>query len=104
MAIADAARGQSGKLQARLRKLMGKTRAYRRLLFDADMNLKPEAREVLADLAEVAGIGRASPVLDHEYLVELEGRRRMFLHIMGRCNLPEAEARLLERDIERMEE
>lgn len=103
MAIAQAARGESVKLRHRARKLWGMSRAYRALFFDDKGQLRPEARTVLADLCEVAAIARAAAVLDHDYLAELEGRRRVVLHIFGRFNLPLAEMDRLERDIDQME-
>lgn len=105
MALAQQATGESRKLRHRLKSLFGLTRAYRKLLLDENGQLKPEARTVLADLVgpQNAAIGCAVPVLDHDYLCQLEGQRRIVLHIFGRLKVSEAEAAQLEFDLEKME-
>ena len=74
-------------------------RAYRETFFDDEGHLKPAAQLVIADLAETSGIGMAASGLEHEELACLEGRRRLFLHLLGRFKLNATEITNLERDI-----
>lgn len=106
LALQQQAQSESTKLRHRIRSLYGLTRAYRRLLLDENGRLKPDARTVLADLVgpEVAALGCAAPILDHEYLCQLEGQRRVVLRIFGKLSLDEGAAAQLEFDLDRMEE
>ena len=75
--------------------------AYRRLFFDDDDRLRADARMIIDDLIEKAGIGMASAGLEHEELACREGERRLFLHIMGRFAMRGAQLQQLIRDLER---
>ena len=99
MAAVLAAEDKSTKARREFRRIMGLNRAYRRVFFDDAGNLKPDAREVLEDLIEVSQLGRASRDLELGALSELEGRRKMVLHVFGRFRLPEGRLRELQRTI-----
>lgn len=104
LALKLAAEGTSEKALRKLRALLRLNRAYRRLFFDQAGQLKPEAREVLTDLVEQAGIGQAVRDLDPAVLAMFEGRRRMVLHIFGRFRLPQGRIDQLERDLQPTED
>jgi hypothetical protein len=56
-------------------------------LFFVDGRLRPSAQIVLDDLAEAAGVGMAAAGLEHEELCVLEGKRRLWLHVMARFQM-----------------
>lgn len=87
-AITQRARSRQAQIQDSLNDTIFLNRSYRKLFFDSNGNLKPEARAVLNDLVAESGIGLASPSLGHAELAAKEGRRRMVLHIFGRFRLP----------------
>lgn len=62
--------------------------AYRRLFLDAEGGVKPDAIDVIADIAALAQLGRVLPPYATEgELRAFEGRRSMALHILGRLDL-----------------
>lgn len=67
------------------------TEAYRAIFGDAEGNITAAGRIVIDDLAAVAGIGKAAAGLEHEELSVLEGKRRLWLHMMGRFQLSNAQ-------------
>lgn len=69
-------------------------------LFYCDGRLRPGAEVVLDDLAEAAGLGAASPLLDHAELVFLEGKRWLLLHLLSRFRLSPERAAALETELE----
>lgn len=101
--LTHAAQGKSAQLRRKVRLLFTRTRAYRTLFFDAEGRLRPEARTVIADIIDKADLHRASLDLDPQALAELEGRRRMAMHIFGRFNVPQSQLDALERDLSDME-
>lgn len=103
LAASQAAQQESGKIRARIRRLMGRYRAYRKLLIGEDGRLKPEAREVLADLIDVSDMDKVSRSLDPQVLADLNGARRIVMHIFGSLKLPEGQLDQFERDLGQME-
>lgn len=99
LAITHAAQKRSSIAKLLLMEKRQLHRAYRETFFDQDGRLKPAAQMVLSDLAEMSGIGMAASGLEHEELACLEGRRRMFLHLLGRFKMNSSEIINLERDI-----
>lgn len=94
LAARNARRGPVAKLVRRGRERTEIHEAYR-ALFYPDGALHPAARIVLDDLADAAGFGAASSLIDHAELCLLEGKRRLMLHLLSRFRLsPERTAEL----------
>lgn len=72
--------------------------AYRQLFYPDGLTLSREGAIVLDDLAEAAGLGAASQVLDHAELCVLEGKRRLMLHLLSRFRRTAEEIR---KDLEK---
>lgn len=70
-------------------------------LFYLDGKLRYGAEVVLDDLAEAAGFGAASPVLDHADLCFLEGKRWLLLHLLSRFKLSAERAAALATELEK---
>lgn len=104
MALAMQAEGASKRLRAELSGIFGLTRAYRRLFFDRDGKMTPDARMVLRDLVRESDLARAARDLDPGALALLEGKRWMVLHVFGRFRLPEGRIDQLERDLKSAED
>jgi len=73
--------------------------AFMALFYDGE-KLRPGAEIVLDDLAEAAGFGAASPVLDHAELCFLEGKRWLLLHLLSRFRLSPERAAELQSQLE----
>lgn len=72
--------------------------AYRRLFLDAEGKVRPEAVDVIADIASIAQLGRAVPTIATEgEMRAIEGRRMLALHILGRMDLDGSRLRDLSR-------
>lgn len=99
-----AAEGASARINRQIRGIYGSTRAYRELFFDADGLLRPAAKLVIEDLIDRADLHRASVDLTPQALAEMEGRRRMVMHIFGKFRLPEQRLRELERQLTKIGE
>lgn len=104
MAVSHAAAGESARLRRKARHLFTRTRAYRRLFFDEQGQLKPDARIVLEDLVDMAGIGKGQRELDPQVLAMAEGQRRAVLHLFGRFRLPEGRLREIQSTLQQSED
>lgn len=106
LAIRHALRGQQRKIGSwnpvkRLLHLRRLHSAYRKCFVGGDAEARHAGAIVVADIAEMAGIGVATAGLEHEELACREGERRLFLKIMARFRLNEAEIANLEAQIEK---
>lgn len=99
LAMQQAAEGMSAKEKRRARAEIEVHRAYQRLFFDANGQLKDDARIVLDDMTHAAALGFASPTLDYGELATKEGKRRLLLHIFGRFQLTPEQVARLERSL-----
>lgn len=91
----------------RLRVLSGQfrtLRAYRDLFLDEDGELKPDAVQVIADLAGVARLGIADrAVMSDAELREYAGRRAIVLHMLARLDQSGVKMRDLARKMREAE-
>lgn len=83
-------------LQEKVRLLLGRKRAYRRV-FMPNGELSPDAKLVMADLAQFCHVGRStfrvSPVTkqaDSHAMALAEGRREVFLRLHQTLNFDES--------------
>jgi hypothetical protein len=104
MALRLQSEGHLGRLQRRLKMLAGRSRAYRKTFFDEHGQLYPHAREVLMDIVQESNLHRASRDLEPLLLADLEGSRRLALHIFGRLKPSDSELDAIENDLTEMEE
>ncbi|MAY78567.1 MAG: hypothetical protein CL802_13510 [Citromicrobium sp.] len=99
-----AAEGKSAQLRNHSVSLFRVHKAYRRVFVTPGAATATDQAIVLRDIMARSGLGRASMTLDPQELAELEGARRVGLHIFGRLKLDDSRLRQLELDLRNIEE
>ena len=81
-------------IRAAVNRIFGRKRAYRRVFLDGDGNIGPDAEIVLADLkrfcramSSTVVVSPVSKSIDPLAMAMAEGRREVWLRIMGHLNM-----------------
>lgn len=98
-AVVREASAVSARTAEQLRRRLRLWRSYHRTFFDEEGTLRPEARDVLADLVAQSQMGAATTYLTDAELREVEGMRKLVMHLFGRFRLSADEVRRMERQI-----
>lgn len=99
-----AADGESAKLRHRASAAFRINRAYRRVFMRPGAASATDQALVLRDIMDRSGLGCASISLEPQVLAELEGARRVGLHIFGRLKLDDSRLRQLELDLQNQDD
>lgn len=89
-----------------IEKILARRNFYRRLFLNDDGSLKPDAEEVIKDLARFCRLHRSTSVVsmttrqtDVPATFQAEGRREVILRILGHLHVSDADlVRLTERE------